>query len=136
MVFAATNVREVNDRVTRDARERGIWVNQADDPAASDFTTPAQLHRGPVTIAVSAGSAALAVAIRDGLASRFDDRWQRMAEAMQEVRPMLQNDSRFDDSSRRKIFQLLATEEALNVLTQQGTQGLIEWIARLPIHHS
>ena len=69
LVFAATNSRDVNDAVTRDAHERGILVNQADDPAMSDFTTPAQLKRGLVTIAVSAGSPASP--------SRFEIDWRR-----------------------------------------------------------
>jgi precorrin-2 dehydrogenase / sirohydrochlorin ferrochelatase len=129
LVFAATNSREVNDAVTRNAKTRGILVNQADDSSASDFTTPAQLKRGPVTIAVSAGSAALAVAIRDGLGSRFDDRWQRMAEAMQELRPMLQNDARLDDAARHQAFRNLASDEAMNVLARDGMEGLRSWIS-------
>jgi siroheme synthase-like protein len=128
LVFAATNSRDVNDAVTRDARERRILVNQADDPAMSDFTTPAQLKRGPVTIAISAGSAALAVFIRDGLEKRFDDRWSQMAEAMQQLRPELQNDKRLSDSVRQQAFRNLATDEAMNVLARDGIEGLRIWI--------
>jgi precorrin-2 dehydrogenase/sirohydrochlorin ferrochelatase len=128
LVFATTNSRLVNDAVARDARERGILVNQADDPASSDFATPAQLKRGPVTVAVSAGSPALSVLIRDALAKQFDDRWQRMAEAMQALRPELQNDTRFDEESRRKLFRKLASDEAIDVLTRGGLEGLRTWL--------
>jgi siroheme synthase-like protein len=126
LVFAATNSRDVNDAVTRDARERGILVNQADDPAMSDFTTPAQLKRGLVTIAVSAGSPALAVAIRDRLAALFDERWSKMAQAMQTLRPELQQ--RLSEQTRHQIFRELATEEAMSVLAQDGVDGLRAWI--------
>jgi siroheme synthase-like protein len=126
LVFAATNSRDVNDAVTRDARERGILVNQADDPTMSDFTTPAQLKRGPVTIAVSAGSPALAVAIRDGLEKRFDDRWSQMAQAMQTLRPELQQ--RLSEQTRHQIFHELATDEAMSVLAREGVDGLRAWI--------
>lgn len=130
MVFAATNSHQVNAVVTRDARARGILVNQADDPAASDFATPAQLRRGPVTITVSAGSAALSIAIRDSLALRFDDRWQQMAQAMQELRPMLQSDAQLNEESRQALFRALATDEAFEVLAKKGMAGLKNWFAQ------
>ncbi len=130
LVFAATNSREVNDAVTRDARQRGILVNQADDPAISDFATPAMLKRGPVTLTVSASSPALSVYIRDALSKQFDERWQKMAEAMQMLRPELQSDQRLDDKSRHALFRSLASEEALDVLDRDGIDGLKAWIEK------
>lgn len=131
LVFAATDSREVNDAVTRDAHALGVLVNQSDDASASDFTTPAQLKRGPVTIAVSAGSAALAVAIRDKLDERFDERWSQMAEAMQTLRPELQNNSGLTESARHGAFRALASEEAMDILARDGLEGLRAWLGRL-----
>jgi precorrin-2 dehydrogenase/sirohydrochlorin ferrochelatase len=131
IAFAATDSREVNNAVWRDADKRGILINQADDPASSDFITPAQLKRGPVTIAVSAGSPALSVLIRDALAKNFDERWSQMAEAMQGLRPELQSDTRLDDESRHELFRKLATDEAMDVLSREGITGLRDWIERL-----
>jgi precorrin-2 dehydrogenase/sirohydrochlorin ferrochelatase len=130
LVFAATNSRDVNDAVTRDARARGILVNQADDPTTSDFVTPAQLKRGPVTITVSAGSPALAVFIRDAISKQFDDRWRMMAEAMQTLRPELQKDEAVDNESRHQLFRKLASEEAMTVLAAGGIDALRQWIAK------
>jgi siroheme synthase-like protein len=130
LVFAATNSRDVNDAVTRDARARGILVNQADDPSISDFATPAQLKRGPVTIAVSAGSPSLSVKIRDSLASTFDERFTRMAEAMQELRSTLQCDRRLSAEARQRLFRDLTSEEAFEVLEHEGLSGLRSWIER------
>jgi len=130
IVFAATNSPQVNNAVWRDCDKRGILVNQVDDPAASDFTTPAQLRRGPVTIAVSAGSPALSVLIRDALSRQFDDRWSRMAEAMQRLRPELQSDKRLSDESRQQAFRELASDEAMSVLARDGIEGLRAWLWR------
>src|SRR5438874_10180418 len=93
LVFAATDVPEVNDAVVRDARARGVLVCRADgnDAEPGDFATPAHLHRGEVTLAVSAGSAALAVRVRDALAAHFDPVWSRMAEAMLALRPAIRD---------------------------------------------
>src|SRR2546422_567656 len=60
LVFAATDVPEVNAAVVRDARGRGLLVSRADmdesDPG--DFITPARFQDGPVIVAISAGSPA------------------------------------------------------------------------------
>lgn len=71
-VAAATTA--VNRRVASDAQERGIWVNVADDPAASDFHFPAVHRQGSLLLTVSTGGASplLAQQLRDALAVQFD----------------------------------------------------------------
>jgi precorrin-2 dehydrogenase/sirohydrochlorin ferrochelatase len=57
LVFAATNDHSTNQQVAQDARQQGLWVNIADDPAGSDFHVPASIHRQNLTVAIStAGS--------------------------------------------------------------------------------
>jgi len=135
LVFAATDSAEVNDAVVRDARARGLWVNRvvADDAQPGDFTVPARLRKGPVTVTVSAGgSPALAAAIRDGLAARWDPRWTDMAEAMQTLRPMVLSVN-LTGSRRSAILRELASDEALDVLKSGGANGLTQWLrARHP----
>lgn len=62
LVMAATDDRAVNAEVAAEARQRGVWVNCADDPAHCDFALPAVLRRGPLTVAVSTGGASPAMA--------------------------------------------------------------------------
>jgi uroporphyrin-III C-methyltransferase/precorrin-2 dehydrogenase/sirohydrochlorin ferrochelatase len=52
-VFAATDDREVNVRVSEAARSRGVLVNVADDPELCDLHVPARVQRGALQIAVA-----------------------------------------------------------------------------------
>lgn len=74
IVFVATDDGRVNADVARDAREAGVLVNAADDPAHCDFILPAVLRRGALTVAVSTGGAspALARTVRDELDAYLD----------------------------------------------------------------
>lgn len=70
LVMTATDDPAVNARVAADAREAGIWVNSADDPANCSFILPAVTRRGPVVVAVGTdgSSPALARHLRDRIA--------------------------------------------------------------------
>lgn len=134
LVFAATDSPDVNDAVVRDAQERGILVNRADadeqDPG--NFVVPARLRKGPITVTVSAGSPALAAAVRDGLLARWDERWTAMAEAMQALRPVILS-AALPQGERAMVFRHLATDEALGVLAGGGIEALKTWLrARHP----
>src|SRR5688572_1342145 len=130
LVYAATDVNEVNDRVVRDAKSRGVLVNRLDEGfPPGDFVTPAAWRQGQVVLAVSAGSAALSVAIRDDLAAQLDDRYVRMSQVMIDLRPRIR-DSGIEPAKRTAIFRDLATEDACDVLRERGERGLHEWLAQ------
>ena len=130
LVFAATDSAEVNDRVARDARAAGALVNRLDegDPPG-DFVTPAGWRQGQVLLAVSAGSPALSVAIRDDLVAQLDDRYLRMADVMTELRPRVR-DSGVEPDQRAAIFRELAGDDACDVLMEHGEVGLYQWLAQ------
>jgi precorrin-2 dehydrogenase / sirohydrochlorin ferrochelatase len=132
LVFAATDNHVVNDAVVRDCRQRGIWVNRADsdDEAPGDFVTPAKWEQGPVIVTVSAGSAALAAALRDQIAGTVDKRYVQMAQAMQELRPMILGSASLDAAGRAAIFRELAGPEALALLDTQRIDRLRQWLAQ------
>jgi siroheme synthase-like protein len=131
LAFAATDDPAVNAAVVRDARARGILVNRADadDAEPGDFVTPARLHEHAVTVTVSAGSPALAALIRDGVRQRWDDRWSRMADAMQVLRPTILRQAALPETRRREVFRALATPAALDALAEGGMDGLRVWLA-------
>ena len=130
LAFAATDAPEVNDAVVRDARSRGVLVNRADAHAddGGDFVTPALFREGAVTVTVSAGSPALAVLIRKGIAERWDVRWTRMSEAMRTLRPMILQSQALSAGRRTQLFRELAAPEAMDVLADGGIGALTQWL--------
>ena len=69
LVFAATNDRETQQAVLREARRVRALANVADDPTDSDFLVPARFSEGGVQVALSTGgdSPALAKRLRQQL---------------------------------------------------------------------
>ncbi len=53
LVYACTNILEVNRRIKDDAAELGIMVNVVDNRELSDFISPAVIKKDEMTIAVS-----------------------------------------------------------------------------------
>ena len=131
LVFAATNSSDVNSTVVEEARRRGLLVNRADTDASvpGDFATPAIWRRGPVTLTVStSGSAALAVKVRDDLASRINPVHLMMASAMESLRPALRSARKLSPMRRREALRSLAGDDAMAALKSGGMGGLKKWL--------
>src|SRR5262249_24774209 len=109
-----------------------IFACRADlsDDEPGDFVTPAKLTRGPIIVTVAAGSAALSAAVRDAIDERFDDRWEAMAEAMKLLRPMVRSAVGLDRSRRAEVFRALVSAEAVEIVSKQGVDALLDWISQ------
>jgi len=64
LAIAATDDRQTNRQVWQEAEERGILINVVDDPPHCNFIAPAVVRRGDLTIAISTGGKAPALAAR------------------------------------------------------------------------
>lgn len=53
LIFAATNVYDVNERIVKLAKKKNILVNVADDPNSCDFIVPANLRKNDLNIAIT-----------------------------------------------------------------------------------
>jgi siroheme synthase-like protein len=82
LALAAADDTTVTPAVAREARERGIWLNAADDPAHCDFVLPGIVRRGVLTVAVGSGGAspALTRALREYLDRELGDEWTALGD--------------------------------------------------------
>jgi precorrin-2 dehydrogenase / sirohydrochlorin ferrochelatase len=77
VVFAATDDASLNRRVSREAQQRGLFVNAVDQPADCNFIVPSILSRGDLLIAVSTSgkSPAFARKVRVELERHFGEEY-------------------------------------------------------------
>ncbi len=89
LAFVATDDGAINSVVSKEARERGIWVNAVDDVPNCDFIMPGIAERGDITIAISTAgrSPAMARKLRETMEDEFlTDEWLRLLDLCAEVR--------------------------------------------------
>jgi len=81
IIFAATGIEVVDDRVAEAARWANLPVNVVDRPAASSFIVPAIVERDPIVVAISSGGAApvLARRLREAIERLLPARLGRLA---------------------------------------------------------
>jgi siroheme synthase-like protein len=106
LVVAATDSREVNERIALDAHSAGRLVNITDHPDEGNFHSMAVHRSGDVTIAVSSGGVPGAAAkIRDAIAERFDARYERALSSLRGLRSRLlaSGDRRWADAAPKLI---------------------------------
>jgi uroporphyrin-III C-methyltransferase/precorrin-2 dehydrogenase/sirohydrochlorin ferrochelatase len=91
------------------ARERGIPVNSVDDIPNSDWSAPAILRRGHLTIAVSTGgeAPALAVKLRDRIGEAIGPQYGELLELLAEIRPAITGSGRPFGERRRFWYELV-----------------------------
>jgi len=88
LVIGATDRGDVNERISRDARDRGILVNIVDEPAGCNFTVPSVFRRGDLLVAVSTGgkSPALARRLKEEIEDRYGPEYGTLLEIMGDLR--------------------------------------------------
>ena len=124
LVFACATP-EVNARVVADCRVRRVWVNSATDPTVGDFTLPAVLGVGKLTLAVATGGAAPALArrVRDRLAAQFDAAFAAWVELLNEVRGQVLV-TVADPARRRELLDGFADWPWLDRLRAEGVEAV------------
>lgn len=108
LAYAATDQPAVNRAVADEAHRAGILVEVCTEPDRGDFTTPAVVARGDLTIAIGTGGAApaLAARIRRELEAGFDPAYEETVELLRAVREKLLTANKASAYNKRILKEL------------------------------
>jgi precorrin-2 dehydrogenase / sirohydrochlorin ferrochelatase len=109
LAIVGTGDRSLDRWIATEARTRGILVNTVDDIPFCDFSMPAVLRRGGLTVAFGTGgiAPALAVRLRDGLAEELGDEYAELLALLGELRPRIMATGRTFADRRRLWYELI-----------------------------
>jgi siroheme synthase-like protein len=124
LVIVGTGDRELDHRIATDARERHVLVNTVDDIPYCDWSAPAILRRGDLTISVaSAGIApALAVRVRDAIAELIGPEHGELLAILATLRPRIMASGR-PFGSRRTLWYELVDGQAIDLIRLGDVDG-------------
>ncbi len=125
LVFAATNLAEVNAQIVQDAKSLNALSNSVDNPESGDFVTPSVVRRGELclSIATGGGSPTLSSRISAELSERFGEEYGAYIELLGKFRVSIK--ARIKESLTRKaaLAALLTCEtELLALLREDKTE--------------
>jgi uroporphyrin-III C-methyltransferase/precorrin-2 dehydrogenase/sirohydrochlorin ferrochelatase/precorrin-2 dehydrogenase/sirohydrochlorin ferrochelatase len=132
LAICATNDRAVNAAVWAEANARGVWVNVVDDPPHCSFIAPSIARRGDLTVAVSTGgkAPALAVRLRQQIEALLGDEHARFLELAGQLRqPLAERYPSFEERKRR--WYDLVDSDVLDLLRAGDEAGAYDRIAAL-----
>lgn len=109
LVIGATDNEAVNEKVSKDAGERGLLCNIADRPAACTFVLPAIVRQGDLLIAISTSNKSPAVArrIRETLEKQFGPEYTVLLNLMGAIRQRLLAQGKSPEAHKQKFERLL-----------------------------
>lgn len=117
LVFCATNREELNKRISKEARKRGVIVNVVDSLKDCDFISPSLVERGHLKISISTEGMAplLSRRIREELEENLGKEYQQYTALIAKVRSaILRNKALSVQTKRKKLDHLLS----LNLISQ------------------
>lgn len=122
LVLCATDSAAVNELAAREARQSGALVNVADTPELCDFTLPARLQRGSLSVAVSTGgqSPALARELRNELARQLGPEYAEYLEIAGQLRREWRESCDSSDERCRRWDGLKGFDPEVLELLRQG----------------
>lgn len=129
LVFAATGDNDSDREVAAEARSLRIPVCLAGLPEEGDFSLPAVLRRGDLTVAVTTAgrSPALATLVRDQLEALLPDTWATVLDIAAAVRQRALSAPDSIDYSAEKLRHLMSGS-LLELLAARDAVAVDQWL--------
>ena len=135
LVFACTDDRDVNARISADARSAGVLVNVADQPGDCDFFMPATICHGDVVVSIGTGgqAPALSAAIKQQLQTgdALPEQLGQFADLLGEIRQQLRSRADLPAEARSRILKSLARRDVLDEFIATGPGAVAEQLRKL-----
>lgn len=130
LVIAATDNRDINEAVAREAHEKNVPVNVVDQPDLCSFIMPAIVDRSPLVIAISSGgtSPVLTRKIKALNESLISNREGELAELLGRFRNRVKD--KFADFSERLRFWEEILDSELPELIYSGNSSAAETLLK------
>lgn len=131
LIIGATNQRGINRAIYEDAMRRQQWVNIVDQPELCNFTVPAVVRRGQLSIAISTQGASplLAKKVRQDLEQQYGEEYSLYVDLLARARTyILQHVP--DRRRRAELLHQLLHEDWLELCRHKPEQvqhELDEW---------
>ena len=125
LVFAATNDRNVNQEIFKEASSRGVLLNCVDQPDLCNFIVPAIVRRGYLVISVSTSghSPALAAWIRGKIEEEFGDEYGKLTELTGLIRKRL-IEAGFSPEDFKENFEEFFSTSILEKIRKADKEGI------------
>ncbi len=132
LVIAATDEKELNHKISRAARARGLLINAVDQPADCNFIVPSIVNRGNLQIAISTSgkSPAMAKQIRKDLEGCYGVEYESFLALMGRIREELLPMG-FSQKENGAIFQRIIDAGLLDIIARGDTEEAETMLSKL-----
>ncbi len=119
LVIAATDDAVTNEKITRDAQQRGLLINVVDKPRLCNFIVPSIVRRGDLTISISTGgiSPALSRMIRLDLEKYFGYEYRDLLAILKTVRARIM---RLSSGNKKWLWKKIINRGMLDRIQKKG----------------
>ena len=119
LVFAATNNRNLNDLIAKEAMQSSVHVNVVDDPELCSFIVPSLIRRGNLLIAISTSgkSPALSKKIRRELEDLYGEEYAVFVDLLGEMRELVKSKYK-SQPEREAVFNKLLNSGIIELIRE------------------
>jgi len=132
LVIGATDDDVLNRSIHKEAGQRNILCNIADRPEICDFTLPAVVGRGDLTIAISTSgkSPAFAKHLKEEIAGQYGEEYAEFLRLMGEIRRRLLKDAHAPEI-HKPVFEQLISRGLLDLVRSGAIAGIDELLEEI-----